>query len=42
MVAPDPKDDITFNFALELLRGTKVDPAFPHGRQTRNQPQRGS
>ncbi|MEE9374799.1 MAG: S41 family peptidase [Rhizobiaceae bacterium] len=28
-VPPDPKDDIQLNYALELLRGTKKDAAFP-------------
>jgi carboxyl-terminal processing protease len=28
-VPPDPKDDIQLNQALDLLRGTKTDPAFP-------------
>lgn len=28
-VPPDPKDDIQLNYALELLRGTKTDAAFP-------------
>jgi carboxyl-terminal processing protease len=28
-VPPDPKDDIQLNYALDLLRGNKTDPAFP-------------
>lgn len=28
-VPPDPKDDVQLNYALELLRGTKTDAAFP-------------
>jgi C-terminal peptidase prc len=28
-VPPDPKDDIQLNYALDLLRGAKTDPAFP-------------
>lgn len=28
-VPPDPKDDIQLNYALDLLRGTKTDNAFP-------------
>jgi carboxyl-terminal processing protease len=28
-VPPDPKDDVQLSHALELLRGTKTDPAFP-------------
>ncbi len=28
-VPPDPKDDLQLAYALELLRGTKTDPAFP-------------
>jgi len=28
-VPPDPKDDIQLTYALDLLRGTKSDPAFP-------------
>ncbi|MCA0278928.1 MAG: S41 family peptidase [Proteobacteria bacterium] len=28
-VPPEPKDDIQLQYALELLRGTKTDPAFP-------------
>ncbi|MEN0041181.1 MAG: S41 family peptidase [Pseudomonadota bacterium] len=28
-VPPDPKDDIQLNYALDLLRGVKTDPAFP-------------
>ena len=28
-VPPDPKDDIQLNYALDLLRGEKTDPAFP-------------
>ena len=28
-VPPDPKDDVQLNYALELLRGTKTDKAFP-------------
>jgi carboxyl-terminal processing protease len=28
-VPPDPKDDVQLAAALELLRGTKTDPAFP-------------
>ncbi|MBX3531861.1 MAG: S41 family peptidase [Rhizobiaceae bacterium] len=28
-VPPDPKDDIQLNYAYELLRGQKTDPAFP-------------
>jgi carboxyl-terminal processing protease len=28
-VPPEPKDDIQLNYALDLLRGTKTDPAFP-------------
>ncbi len=28
-VPPDPKDDVQLNYALELLRGQKTDPAFP-------------
>jgi carboxyl-terminal processing protease len=28
-VPPEPKDDIQLNYALELLRGQKTDPAFP-------------
>ncbi|MEE9313488.1 MAG: S41 family peptidase [Rhizobiaceae bacterium] len=28
-VPPDPKDDVQLNYALELLRGTKKDAAFP-------------
>lgn len=28
-VPPEPKDDLQLNYALELLRGQKTDPAFP-------------
>ena len=28
-VPPDPKDDIQLNYALDLMRGVKSDPAFP-------------
>ncbi len=28
-VPPEPKDDIQLNYALDLLRGVKTDPAFP-------------
>ncbi len=28
-VPPEAKDDIQLNYALDLLRGTKTDPAFP-------------
>ncbi|MGO7584779.1 S41 family peptidase [Rhizobium ruizarguesonis] len=28
-VPPDPKDDVQLNYALDLLRGKKTDPAFP-------------
>jgi carboxyl-terminal processing protease len=28
-VPPDPKDDIQLNYAFDLLRGVKTDPAFP-------------
>ncbi len=28
-VPPDPKDDVQLNYALDLLRGVKTDPAFP-------------
>jgi carboxyl-terminal processing protease len=28
-VPPDPKDDIQLNYAFDLLRGAKTDPAFP-------------
>jgi carboxyl-terminal processing protease len=28
-VPPDPKDDVQLNYAMELLRGTKTNPAFP-------------
>jgi carboxyl-terminal processing protease len=28
-VPPEPKDDIQLNYAYELLRGSKTDPAFP-------------
>jgi carboxyl-terminal processing protease len=28
-VPPDPKDDVQLNYALDLLRGAKTDPAFP-------------
>ncbi len=28
-VPPEPKDDIQLNYALDLLRGVKKDPAFP-------------
>ncbi|MBB6011123.1 carboxyl-terminal processing protease [Aquamicrobium lusatiense] len=28
-VPPEAKDDIQFNYALDLLRGKKTDPAFP-------------
>ncbi|MGO4840102.1 S41 family peptidase, partial [Rhizobiaceae sp. 2RAB30] len=28
-VPPDPKDDLQLGYALELLRGTKTDAAFP-------------
>lgn len=28
-VPPDPKDDVQLNYALDLLRGEKTDPAFP-------------
>ncbi len=28
-VPPDPKDDVQLKYALELLRGTKTDKAFP-------------
>lgn len=28
-VPPDPKDDIQLNYAYDLLRGIKTDPAFP-------------
>lgn len=28
-VPPEPKDDIQLNYALDLLRGNKTDPAFP-------------
>jgi carboxyl-terminal processing protease len=28
-VPADPKDDVQLAAALELLRGTKTDPAFP-------------
>jgi carboxyl-terminal processing protease len=28
-VPPDPKDDVQLNYALDLLRGSKTDPAFP-------------
>jgi len=28
-VPPEPKDDIQLNYALDLLRGIKTDPAFP-------------
>jgi carboxyl-terminal processing protease len=28
-VPPEPKDDIQLNYALDLLRGMKTDPAFP-------------
>lgn len=28
-VPPDPKDDVQLNYALELLRGTKTNAAFP-------------
>ncbi len=28
-VPPEPKDDVQLNYALELLRGEKTDPAFP-------------
>jgi carboxyl-terminal processing protease len=28
-VPPDPKNDVQLNYALDLLRGKKVDPAFP-------------
>jgi carboxyl-terminal processing protease len=28
-VPPEPKDDIQLNYALDLLRGLKTDPAFP-------------
>ncbi|MBX4869150.1 S41 family peptidase [Rhizobium bangladeshense] len=28
-VPPDPKDDVQLNYALDLLRGKKNDPAFP-------------
>jgi carboxyl-terminal processing protease len=28
-VPPEPKDDIQLNYALDLLRGAKTDPAFP-------------
>jgi carboxyl-terminal processing protease len=31
-VPPDPKDDVQLNYAMELLRGTKTDPAFPPNR----------
>ncbi|MGO8462728.1 peptidase S41, partial [Rhizobium ruizarguesonis] len=27
-VPPDPKDDVQLNYALDLLRGRKTDPAF--------------
>ena len=28
-VPPEPKDDVQLNYALDLLRGVKTDPAFP-------------
>lgn len=28
-VPPEPKDDIQLNYAMDLLRGVKTDPAFP-------------
>ncbi|MEZ2132154.1 MULTISPECIES: S41 family peptidase [unclassified Sinorhizobium] len=28
-VPPDPKDDVQLNYAYDLLRGVKTDPAFP-------------
>jgi len=28
-VPPDPKDDLQLGYALDLLRGSKTDPAFP-------------
>lgn len=28
-VPPEPKDDVQLNYALDLLRGAKKDPAFP-------------
>lgn len=28
-VPPDPKDDVQLNYAYDLLRGVKADPAFP-------------
>ena len=28
-VPPEPKDDLQLNYALDLLRGAKTDPAFP-------------
>jgi carboxyl-terminal processing protease len=28
-VPPDPKNDVQLNYALDLLRGKKMDPAFP-------------
>ena len=28
-VPPEPKDDVQLNYALDLLRGVKKDPAFP-------------
>jgi carboxyl-terminal processing protease len=28
-VPPEAKDDIQLNYALDLLRGVKTDPAFP-------------
>ncbi|WP_157018421.1 S41 family peptidase [Mesorhizobium xinjiangense] len=28
-VPPDPEDDLQLNYALDLLRGEKTDPAFP-------------